>query len=186
MLEEPAYESFDKGQVTPIKVTPYNPNHCSPCASTNSMKDLKLPGYDPNIQYDSEFYNMFISNQHLIEEVEKNADERNRILTKIFHIKDFYDKNANDIKAKRYKNGRKIHERKCNDQLEKTEECPYEGCDKNYACEGSLNLHMKTKHNGGNKTDREKLAKRLIRTTKTRQGYKFPDNLEVNLPPGII
>ena len=63
MLEEPAYENINtKGQVTPIKVTPYNPHHCSPCASTNSMKDLKLPGYDPNIQYDSEFYNMFISN----------------------------------------------------------------------------------------------------------------------------
>ena len=46
---------------------------------------------------------------------------------------------------------------------------------------------MKTKHNGGNKTDREKLAKRLIRQTKTKKGnYVFPDKLEVNLPPGII
>jgi len=31
-----------------------------------------------------------------------------------------------------------------------------------YGSEGSLNLHIKIKHNGGNKTDREKLAKNLI------------------------
>ncbi len=36
--------------------------------------------------------------------------------------------------------------------------CPYQNCDKFYGSEVSLNLHMKLKHNGGNKTDREKLA----------------------------
>jgi hypothetical protein len=40
--------------------------------------------------------------------------------------------------------------------------CPYDNCGKNYASEGSLNLHIKIKHNGGNKTDREKLAKSLV------------------------
>ena len=106
------------------------------------------------------------------------------MLMKIYRIKDYYDKNVSDIKAKRYRNGRKIHERKTNQELQKNEECPYEGCGKSYACEGSLNLHIKTKHNGGNKTDRERLAKALvIRKTK---GYIIPEKLDVNLPPGIV
>ena len=40
--------------------------------------------------------------------------------------------------------------------------CPYEGCTKFFGSEGSQNLHIKIKHNGGSKTDREKLAKTLI------------------------
>lgn len=40
--------------------------------------------------------------------------------------------------------------------------CPYESCQKVYGSEGSLNLHIKIKHNGGNKTDREKLARSLV------------------------
>ena len=36
--------------------------------------------------------------------------------------------------------------------------CPYDNCNKNYASDVSLNLHIKLKHNGGNKTEREKLA----------------------------
>jgi hypothetical protein len=62
--------------------------------------------------------------------------------------------------------------------------CPYEGCDKKYASEGSLNLHIKQKHNGGNKTDREKLAKNLIICK--AKGIIIPEKLEINLPPGIV
>lgn len=38
-------------------------------------------------------------------------------------------------------------------------ECPYKNCGKPYGSEGSMNLHMKLKHYGGNKTDWDKLAK---------------------------
>ncbi len=37
-------------------------------------------------------------------------------------------------------------------------QCPYADCGKIYGSEGSLNLHIKIKHNGGNKTEREKTA----------------------------
>ena len=37
-------------------------------------------------------------------------------------------------------------------------QCPYADCGKYYGSEGSLNLHIKIKHNGGNKTEREKIA----------------------------
>ena len=58
--------------------------------------------------------------------------------------------------------GRKIVKRKTMAELERNQECPYVGCGKYYASEGSLNLHIKRKHNGGNKTDREKIAKSLL------------------------
>ena len=37
-------------------------------------------------------------------------------------------------------------------------QCPYPNCGKYYATEVSLNLHIKIKHKGGNKTEREKYA----------------------------
>ena len=84
----------------------------------------------------------------------------------------------------RDQNGRKIHKRKTMAELERDITCPYDGCGKIYASEGSLNLHIKRKHNGGNKTDREKIAKSLI-YYKTK-GVRVQDQLDVNLPPGII
>ena len=88
------------------------------------------------------------------------------------------------LKAERYQSGRKIHERKKMCELEREFSCPYDGCSKVYASEGSLNLHIKIKHNGGNKTDREKLAKSLVYCK--AKGIHIPENLEVNLPPGIV
>ena len=47
-----------------------------------------------------------------------------------------------------------------------------------------MNLHMKRKHNGGNKTEREKIAKSLIYYK--AKGFRVQEQLDVNLPPGII
>lgn len=41
-------------------------------------------------------------------------------------------------------------------------QCPYDNCSKSYGSEVSMNLHIKIKHNGGNKTEREKLAVIII------------------------
>ena len=38
------------------------------------------------------------------------------------------------------------------------QKCPYPNCGKRYATEVSMNLHIKLKHKGGNKTEREKYA----------------------------
>jgi hypothetical protein len=43
-------------------------------------------------------------------------------------------------------------------EIEREYICPYPECGKLYGSEGSLNLHIKIKHNGGNKTEREKMA----------------------------
>ena len=62
----------------------------------------------------------------------------------------------------RYKSGRKKHLRRCANEIEKSFRCPYSDCEKLYGSEGSLNLHMKIKHNAGSKTEREKAARQLI------------------------
>jgi hypothetical protein len=43
-------------------------------------------------------------------------------------------------------------------ELDKQYTCPYPRCFKNYGAEIALNLHIKLKHNGGNKTERERAA----------------------------
>jgi len=45
-------------------------------------------------------------------------------------------------------------------EIQKSHICPYVECQKLYGSEVSLNLHIKLKHNGGNKTERERLAVR--------------------------
>ena len=170
---------------TPGKCSAFDYNSTQSQVSGQKGKKFKMPAYDPNIKYDTEFYNMFIENQNLLEQVEREAEERNDMLMKGYRIKDYYDKNVSDIKQTRYKNGRRIHDRKTNEELEKEEECPYHGCTKQFASEGALNLHIKTKHNGGNKTDREKLAKALV--SRKSQGQQILwDKLQISLPPGII
>lgn len=57
------------------------------------------------------------------------------------------------------KSMRKKHVRRTAKEINRQYICPYKNCQKVYGSEGSLNLHIKIKHNGGNKTDREKLAK---------------------------
>ena len=64
--------------------------------------------------------------------------------------------------VERYKSGRKKHLRRCANEIEKSYKCPYGGCFKVYGSEGSLNLHMKIKHNAGSKTEREKVARQIL------------------------
>ena len=61
-----------------------------------------------------------------------------------------------------YPSGRKRHVRRCANEIEKSLDCPYMECGKSYGCEGSLNLHIKVKHAGGTKTERDKYARQLM------------------------
>jgi len=69
----------------------------------------------------------------------------------------------------RYISGRKKHMRRCANEIEKTYQCPYPQCAKHYGSEGSLNLHLRLKHNAGSKTEREKTAKQLVMALQTGQ-----------------
>jgi hypothetical protein len=56
-----------------------------------------------------------------------------------------------------------------------------------YGSEGSMNLHIKLKHKGGNKTDREKTAKHIVFCQSMKVPICMPQLLvKINLPPGSI
>ena len=84
----------------------------------------------------------------------------------------------------RYESGRKRHFRRCANELDKDFKCPFPPCSKIYGSEGSLNLHMKLKHNAGSKTDREKLAKTIV--MKINSGMSWEKFEDINLPPGEL
>ena len=65
--------------------------------------------------------------------------------------------------------------------------CPYKGCGNFFGSEGSQNLHIKIKHNGGSKTDREKLAKTLVYAyANEAMTDDIIDSVDINLPPGVL
>ena len=47
-------------------------------------------------------------------------------------------------------------------------------------------MHIKIKHNGGGKTDREKLAKTIIVAFMKGNLAQVIDKIDLNLPPGTI
>jgi len=69
---------------------------------------------------------------------------------------------GNEVSSSCKNNQRKKHNRRTAKEINRQYICPYKNCQKIYGSEGSLNLHIKIKHNGGNKTDRERLAKQII------------------------
>ncbi len=76
--------------------------------------------------------------------------------------------------------------------------CPFEACDKFFGSEGSQNLHIKIKHNGGTKTERDKLATQIIQAyaesakdldikdTNVVIPNEIIDQIDLNLPPGLL
>lgn len=121
-----------------------------------------MPAYDKNLNYMDEYWNLYLQNQALLAQIDKIAMDRNEILYKTYKIESFYDENMDRFQNERYSSGRKKHNRRCANDIERQFKCPYQKCEKFYGSEGSLNLHIKIKHNGGNKTDREKMAKTLV------------------------
>ena len=81
---------------------------------------------------------------------------------------------------------RKKHMRRTAKEIDRSFICPYDSCAKVYGSEGSLNLHIKIKHNGGNKTDREKLAKSLVDAHFTGDIKTSIELVDLNLPPGTL
>lgn len=59
---------------------------------------------------------------------------------------------------RKYKCSSEKRKRRTVRELEMEFPCPYARCRKEYASELALNLHIRNKHNGGSKTERENLA----------------------------
>ena len=110
------------------------------------------------------------------------------MLKNILQLEQFYncDENLERTTRERYLSGRKKHNRRTAKEINRQYICPYKNCQKVYGSEGSLNLHIKIKHNGGNKTDREKLAKTIIMAHIKGHLCQVIDQIDLNLPPGTI
>ncbi len=80
------------------------------------------------------------------------------MLERILKIEGYYDNSIEKECSERYSSGRKKHNRRTAKEIDRSFKCPYSKCEKVYGSEGSLNLHIKIKHAGGNKTEREKVA----------------------------
>lgn len=76
--------------------------------------------------------------------------------------------------------------RRCANEIRKSYVCPYEKCGKTYGSEGSLNLHLRLKHNAGSKTEREKAAKQLVFALKSGQDFPVSEFQKIKLPPGTL
>ena len=81
---------------------------------------------------------------------------------------------------------RKKHVRRTAKEINRSFICPYESCQKVYGSEGSLNLHIKIKHNCGNKTDRERLASALVSAHINGTISNQIELVDLNLPPGTL
>lgn len=140
----------------------------------------EVPEYNPGLDYYQLYWTAFIENQVLLEQLKKQSEERNN------HIRNLIRLNASQCsqsQTEEKQGHRKKHVRRTAKEISKDEMCPYPGCGKYYGSEGSLNLHMKLKHDGGNKTDREKLAKSLVLSY--ANGKPYP-SVTINLPPGAL
>ena len=171
-------ESSDKQQVLGMQV--YEPEA--------AIGSLQLPKYDPKRNYFECYWRLYLHNEQLMSRIFAEASERDSLLTNTIQIEQFYNDQESIAKAigEKYPNGRKKHVRRKHDEIKRHLDCPYAKCNKVYASEGSLNLHIKLKHNGGNKTDREKIAKSIVYAK--ANGMELSQNLaiNVNLPPGSI
>ena len=124
----------------------------------------------------------------MLNQILEESEIRDETLKQMITIEQFYNntENLERTTRERYLSGRKKHNRRCANEIHRELACPYAKCSKSYASEGSLNLHMKIKHNGGNKTDREKIAKSIVYAKAYNIEISEELALQVNLPPGII
>lgn len=147
-----------------------------------------MPVFDPSKDYYNAYWELYMQNEQLMAELNNESTNRDDELLKILQIESFYHENVEKMQGERYlHNGRKKHNRRTAQEICRDFKCPYETCGKLYGSEGSLNLHIKIKHNGGNKTDREKIAKSIVYAKAS--GISLPNEIicqSVNLPPGSI
>eukprot|EP01015_Nassula_variabilis_P019166 TRINITY_DN3205_c0_g1_i2.p1 TRINITY_DN3205_c0_g1~~TRINITY_DN3205_c0_g1_i2.p1 ORF type:complete len:216 (+),score=3.77 TRINITY_DN3205_c0_g1_i2:213-860(+) len=140
------------------------------------------PQYDRNVNYYQEFWRTYLHNELLISKMKDYSMETREIQAKIHRYEEMIhaiESGQNGTSPTRLKK----KNRRTAAQIQKNYTCPYQGCNKTYGTDVSLNLHIKLKHNGGNKTEREKIA-RQVYLAKIK-GEDIPD-VDINLPPGYV
>jgi len=139
-----------------------------------------VPEFEPGVNYYQLYWKAFVENNLLLDDLRNQSEERNSHFQNLIKMN---NSQYSQSKGEERKENRKKHNRRCAKEIRKSELCPYPDCGKYYGSEGSLNLHMKLKHQGGNKTDREKLAKTMVLCFANNKPYP---EITINLPPGSI
>lgn len=146
------------------------------------FQGIELPKYNSKTDYYLEYWKTYMSIKLSWEDLTKWAEKRNDKIRKLLKIMKYFEDNTEKSVKEWKQNSRKKHMRRTAKEISKEFKWPYKW-GKHYGSEGSLNLHMKLKHAGGNKTDREKLAKALV--IAQFRGEKLPE-IDLNLPSGAI
>eukprot|EP01017_Pseudomicrothorax_dubius_P026246 TRINITY_DN2909_c0_g1_i1.p1 TRINITY_DN2909_c0_g1~~TRINITY_DN2909_c0_g1_i1.p1 ORF type:complete len:239 (+),score=59.04 TRINITY_DN2909_c0_g1_i1:149-865(+) len=139
-----------------------------------------VPDYNRHINYYQEFWRLYLQNELLISQMRECTVQNREMQAKIGKFEELIkliEGNMVNVKVKK-KNRRTAA------QIEKTFNCPYDKCSKTYGSDVSLNLHIKLKHNGGNKTEREKQARKII--IARMKGEELPNIPAFNFPPGYL
>ncbi|CAK92926.1 unnamed protein product (macronuclear) [Paramecium tetraurelia] len=132
--------------------------------------------YNSDVNYYKEFWRYYILNEMAIKKVNELHSQNQKLHELIGDI-------DNCILLVSYRHKKK--NRRTSQEIEKSFVCPYEKCNKQYGSDVSLNLHIKLKHDGGNKTDREKFAKMIIEAQ--QNGEVITDmNINIKFPPGYL
>ncbi|CAK88732.1 unnamed protein product (macronuclear) [Paramecium tetraurelia] len=144
--------------------------------------------YNNDINYYKEFWRYYLLNEMTIKKVNELHTQNQKLHDLIAEIDVNIYGNTQKLQqelhqALSYRQKKK--NRRTSQEIEKSFICPYEKCNKQYGSDVSLNLHIKLKHDGGNKTDREKFAKMIIEAQ--QNGETITDlNINIKFPPGYL
>ncbi|EGR30875.1 zinc c2h2 type family protein, putative [Ichthyophthirius multifiliis] len=123
------------------------------------------PKYNQQTNYYQEFWKTYLMNEMMISKINELSTDNQVLDSKLNELEVIlklqYTKFVQHLKKEYQKlicMKNKKKNRRTSNEIEKSQICPYVECSKLYGSEVSLNLHIKLKHNGGNKTERERLA----------------------------
>ncbi|CAD8066087.1 unnamed protein product [Paramecium sonneborni] len=139
----------------------------------NAITEEQLPKqFDDNLQFESQQ-----SIQEMMILYQKNCTQLQEFQYQIHELKErvqLIEQKFEEIET----TNKKKKKRRTAAEIDKNFKCPYKNCEKLYGSDVSLNLHIKFKHNGGNKSERQKIIKQLQAGEISEK-----DIPNINLPP---
>lgn len=99
---------------------------------------------DSNFSYYHEYCRLHLANVVLLSQMRELFNERNELTSKFTKL----EKKAHEIEeGERNDDDKKKRFRRTANEIERHYRCPVETCQRSYGSEGSLNQHIKIKHN---------------------------------------
>jgi hypothetical protein len=98
---------------------------------------------DENFSYYHEYCRLFLANTVLLTEMRQLFSERNEFASRFGKL----EKKGEEIRqGEKFENDRKKRFRRTANEIERHYRCPIDTCQRSYGSEGSLNQHIKIKH----------------------------------------